>query len=107
MSRKKLLLLFILSFLCVIYTLNNICYKHFDNKLDTIITQNRLIITDTQVINNILEQNKVIFISDGVIEEQGTPEEVFDAPKSEKTRAFLSKRSEGDGKAILDDDGAV
>lgn len=50
--------------------------------------------------------DKVIFISDGVIEEQGTPEEVFDAPKSEKTRAFLSKRSEGDGKAILDDDGA-
>ncbi|HIU92289.1 MAG TPA: adenylate/guanylate cyclase domain-containing protein [Candidatus Limenecus avicola] len=64
MSRKKLLLLFILSFLCVIYTLNNICYKHFDNKLDTIITQNRLKITDTQVINNILEQNKVIIISE-------------------------------------------
>jgi ABC-type histidine transport system ATPase subunit len=25
-----------------------------------------------------------------VIEEMGTPEEVFDHPKSEKTRAFLS-----------------
>lgn len=31
----------------------------------------------------------VIFMADGVIEEQGTPEEVFDHPKSEKTRAFL------------------
>ena len=32
----------------------------------------------------------VIFMADGVIEEQGTPAEVFDAPKSEKTRQFLS-----------------
>ncbi len=35
--------------------------------------------------------DKVIFMADGVIEEMGTPEQVFDAPKSEKTRAFLSK----------------
>ncbi len=34
--------------------------------------------------------DKVIFISDGVIEEMGTPEQVFDLPKSEKTRAFLA-----------------
>lgn len=34
--------------------------------------------------------DKVIFISDGIIEEEGTPEEVFENPKSEKTRAFLS-----------------
>lgn len=32
----------------------------------------------------------VIYMADGVIEEMGTPAEVFDAPKSEKTRAFLS-----------------
>ncbi len=31
----------------------------------------------------------VIYMADGVIEEMGTPEEVFDHPKSEKTRAFL------------------
>ena len=37
--------------------------------------------------------DKVIFMADGVIEEQGTPEEIFDHPKSEKTRAFLSKDS--------------
>ena len=31
----------------------------------------------------------VIYMADGVIEEIGTPEEVFDHPKSEKTRAFV------------------
>ena len=33
--------------------------------------------------------DKVIFIADGLIEEMGTPDEVFDHPKSEKLRAFL------------------
>lgn len=37
--------------------------------------------------------DKVIFISEGMIEEQGTPEEVFGSPKSEKTRAFLRSDS--------------
>ena len=31
----------------------------------------------------------VIYMADGVIEEMGTPEEVFDHPKSEKTRSFI------------------
>ena len=31
----------------------------------------------------------VIYMADGVIEEMGTPEQIFDHPKSEKTRAFL------------------
>lgn len=31
----------------------------------------------------------IIYMADGVIEEMGTPEEVFDDPQSEKTRAFL------------------
>ena len=31
----------------------------------------------------------LIYMADGVIEEMGTPEEVFENPKSEKTRAFL------------------
>lgn len=35
--------------------------------------------------------DKVIFMADGIIEEMGTPEEVFGNPRSEKTRAFLSK----------------
>ena len=39
--------------------------------------------------------DRVLFIADGVIEEQGTPAEVFDDPKSEKTRAFLRRSLEG------------
>ena len=31
----------------------------------------------------------VIYMADGVIEEMGTPEAVFEHPSSEKTRAFL------------------
>ena len=33
--------------------------------------------------------DEVIFMADGVIEEMGTPEDVFDHPRREKTRAFL------------------
>ncbi len=39
--------------------------------------------------------DRVIFIADGVIEEEGTPEEVFGNPKSIKTRNFLSAGKEG------------
>jgi polar amino acid transport system ATP-binding protein len=35
--------------------------------------------------------DKVIFMSDGVIEEMGTPAQIFDAPQSEKTKAFFVK----------------
>ena len=38
--------------------------------------------------------DKVIFMADGVIEEMGTPEEIFEHPKSEKTKAFLSSSLE-------------
>ena len=38
--------------------------------------------------------DKVIFMADGVIEEIGTPEEVFENPKSQKTKNFLSKSLE-------------
>ena len=33
--------------------------------------------------------DSVIYMADGVIEEMGTPEEVFDHPRSEKTKSFL------------------
>ena len=35
--------------------------------------------------------DKVIFMADGVIEEMGTPDEVFLNPRSEKTKSFLMK----------------
>lgn len=33
--------------------------------------------------------NRVIFMSDGVIQEEGTPEQFFDQPKTERARKFL------------------
>ena len=38
--------------------------------------------------------DKIIFMADGVIEEMGTPEQIFDSPQSPKTRAFLAKAEE-------------
>jgi polar amino acid transport system ATP-binding protein len=35
--------------------------------------------------------DRVIFMADGVIEEMGTPEELFEHPKSPALQAFLSK----------------
>ena len=43
--------------------------------------------------------DKIIFMSDGVIEEMGTPSQIFDAPQSEKTKAFFSKSEENGGEA--------
>lgn len=34
--------------------------------------------------------DKIIFMADGVVEEIGTPEQIFENPQSEKTKAFLS-----------------
>ena len=38
--------------------------------------------------------DKIIFMADGVIEEMGDPEQVFEFPQSPKTRAFLAKAEE-------------
>ena len=38
--------------------------------------------------------DKVLFMADGIVEESGTPQQVFDNPRSEKTRAFLNKSLE-------------
>lgn len=38
--------------------------------------------------------DRVIFMADGIIEEQGTPEDVFGNPQSPKTRQFLSSSLE-------------
>ena len=38
--------------------------------------------------------DKVIFLSDGIIEEEGTPEQVFEHPSSLKTKSFLAKSLE-------------
>lgn len=38
--------------------------------------------------------DKIIFMADGVIEETGTPQEIFENPKSEKTKMFLRHYAE-------------
>ncbi len=38
--------------------------------------------------------DRIIFMADGVVLEDGTPEEVLDNPKNEKTQHFLNKLSE-------------
>ena len=47
--------------------------------------------------------DKVIFMADGIIEEMGTPAEIFDNPKSEKLRNFLNK-SKNLGMDDMEDD---
>lgn len=39
--------------------------------------------------------DRVIFMDDGFIVEEGTPKEVFDNPKEERTRQFLARYKEG------------
>lgn len=41
--------------------------------------------------------DKVVFIYQGVVEEEGSPEQVFDNPKSEILKSFLSSVSNKDG----------
>ena len=38
--------------------------------------------------------DKIIFMADGIIEEMGTPDEIFGNPKSEKLKAFIEKAFE-------------
>lgn len=44
--------------------------------------------------------DKVIFMSDGVVEEYGTSQEVFRNPKSEKTKNFLQNRTSETGDSL-------
>jgi polar amino acid transport system ATP-binding protein len=39
--------------------------------------------------------NKVCFLDDGLIREEGTPEQIFSAPREERTREFLARVLEG------------
>ena len=35
--------------------------------------------------------DRVIFMADGVIVEEGTPQQIFETPKEERTKAFLNR----------------
>ena len=41
--------------------------------------------------------DKVLFMADGLVEEFGTPKQLFNTPKSEKLKAFLSGFNNKDG----------
>ena len=41
--------------------------------------------------------DKIIYMADGIIEEMGTPDDIFENPRSEKTAAFLQSSKENDG----------
>ena len=60
-----------------------------------LIDEDRTIIIVTHEMNfarNV--SDKVIFMADGVIEDMGTPEEIFDLSENERIRAFLAKAEE-------------
>ncbi|MFR2018880.1 MAG: amino acid ABC transporter ATP-binding protein, partial [Eubacterium sp.] len=38
--------------------------------------------------------DKIIFMADGVVEEMGTPQQIYENPQSEKTKAFLANSLE-------------
>ncbi len=38
--------------------------------------------------------DKIIFMADGVVEEMGSPKDIFENPQSEKLKNFLSKSKE-------------
>ena len=62
-----------------------------------LIDEGRTIIIVTHEINfarNV--SDKIIFMADGIIEEIGTPTQLFDNPVSEKTKSFLAKADERD-----------
>ena len=41
--------------------------------------------------------DKIVFMADGVIEQMGTPSEIFENPKSQKLKHFLSTITNGNG----------
>lgn len=38
--------------------------------------------------------DKVILMADGFVVEEGTPQEIFDSPKEERTKQFLARISD-------------
>jgi polar amino acid transport system ATP-binding protein len=62
--------------------------KSLKNKDNTMI----IVTHEMEFARNVAD--KIIFMANGVIEEMGTPDEVFGNPKSPKTRAFLLKESD-------------
>lgn len=71
MKNKSLLLLFIFSFLCVIFTFNSLCFRYIDNRVDTVLLTIKYRTNNVQKIKNdlttknvnILKENTRLIIS--------------------------------------------
>lgn len=59
MEMKNLLIIFIVSFLCVIYSLNHLSYKYLDNRIDTYVIEQKFDTYDSNVINQALSEQNV------------------------------------------------
>lgn len=60
MNKKNLLVLFIVSFICIIYTVNSVCYKHIDNRIDKIFINEQVKIQNAQTISTTTNKNIVL-----------------------------------------------
>ena len=61
---------------------------HKDDEIDCVVLVSMI---RSYPIMSIIVADKILFMADGVIEEAGTPTEIFENPKREKTRNFLAK----------------
>lgn len=64
--KRRLLLLFIFSFLCVLFTLNNLSYKYIDNKIDTVAVQQKFQTTDINKIKNQINNTNFSIINENI-----------------------------------------
>lgn len=64
MVKKRLLLLFIISFLGVIYTLNSVCYKYIDNKIDTFLFKYKHNSSGIELVKDALKNKTAVVINE-------------------------------------------
>lgn len=64
MVKNRLLLLFIVSFLGVIFTLNNICYKYLDNKIDTFFFKQKYNSSKIEFVKEALKNKTAVVINE-------------------------------------------
>ena len=64
MNKKSLVLLFIMSFVSVIFTLNNLCYKYIDNKIDTAFIEQKYHTTNPAIISKYIKTEQVKILTE-------------------------------------------
>ena len=64
MNKRSLILLFIMSFVSVIFTLNNLCYKYIDNKIDTAFIVQKYHTTNPAIISKYIKTEQVKILTE-------------------------------------------